>query len=77
MVSEHLDAHLSESQRARFVELLCKSANDVGLPADAEFRATSMAFAFDLWSHENVAKHAAAILGRLEAGSMPCDGPPF
>ena len=34
----------------------------------------AMHFAFDLWSHTDVAAHADAILGRLEAGSMPCDG---
>ena len=34
----------------------------------------SMSFAFDLWSHDNVAEHADAILGRLEARTMPCDG---
>jgi hypothetical protein len=34
----------------------------------------SMRFAFDLWSHDDVAKHAEAILKRLQAGTMPCDG---
>jgi len=34
----------------------------------------SMRFAFDLWSHDDVSTHAEAILGRIEAGSMPCDG---
>ena len=34
----------------------------------------SMSFAFDLWSLDDVSTHAAAILGRLEAGTMPCDG---
>lgn len=34
----------------------------------------SMKFAFDLWSAEDVAKHGNAILGRLRAGTMPCDG---
>jgi hypothetical protein len=34
----------------------------------------SMRFAFDLWSLDDVATHADAILGRLEAGTMPCDG---
>jgi Ferritin-like len=34
----------------------------------------SMRFAFDLWSHDDVSTHADAILGRLEAGTMPCDG---
>jgi hypothetical protein len=34
----------------------------------------SMRFAFDLWSHDDVSTHADAILGQLEAGTMPCDG---
>ena len=34
----------------------------------------SMTFAFDLWSHDDVSRHADAILGQLEQGSMPCDG---
>jgi hypothetical protein len=33
-----------------------------------------MLFAFDLWSYDDVSKHAAAILARLEQGTMPCDG---
>jgi CDGSH-type Zn-finger protein/truncated hemoglobin YjbI len=35
----------------------------------------SMKFAFDMWSQHDVAEHAAAILQRLEVGTMPCDGP--
>ncbi|MEV0195268.1 CDGSH iron-sulfur domain-containing protein [Nonomuraea sp. NPDC050691] len=35
---------------------------------------TSMSFAFDLWSHDDVAEHAEAILRRLRQGGMPCDG---
>jgi CDGSH-type Zn-finger protein/truncated hemoglobin YjbI len=34
----------------------------------------SMSFAFDLWSLDDVRAHAADILDRLRAGSMPCDG---
>jgi hypothetical protein len=34
----------------------------------------SMLRTFDLWSHEDVSAHAAAILGALESGRMPCDG---
>jgi hypothetical protein len=34
----------------------------------------SMSFAFDLWSYDDVKQHADAILGRLQSGSMPCDG---
>jgi CDGSH-type Zn-finger protein/truncated hemoglobin YjbI len=35
----------------------------------------SMSFAFDLWSYDQVRQHAAAIVDRLRAGNMPCDGP--
>jgi hypothetical protein len=28
---------------------------------------------FDLWTRDDVAEHAQAILDRLENGSMPCD----
>jgi Ferritin-like len=34
----------------------------------------SMRFAFDLWSRDDVSTHADAILERLDAGTMPCDG---
>jgi hypothetical protein len=34
----------------------------------------SMSFAFDLWSYDDVSRHADAIADRLEAGTMPCDG---
>jgi truncated hemoglobin YjbI len=154
MVSRHLGRELREEQRARWVQLLCKSADDAGLPADPEWRAAfvaylewgsrialensqpgahppphmpvprwwwvcdatpgsrvsalakerpsadvellgpeeaisfeqhvkplfretdrqSMRFAFDLWSYEDVAQHADAIVARLGAGTMPCDG---
>jgi hypothetical protein len=29
---------------------------------------------FDLWSHDDVSRHADAILARLRDGTMPCDG---
>jgi truncated hemoglobin YjbI len=154
MVSRHLGRELREEQRARWVQLLSKSADDAELPADPEWRAAfvaylewgsrialensqpgahpppqmpvprwwwvcdatpgsrasalpsaesaepaalpgpdepvsfeqhiqplfrevdrkSMRFAFDLWSHEDVTGNAQAILERLQAGTMPCDG---
>jgi truncated hemoglobin YjbI len=155
MVGQHAGRALTEEQRARWVQLLCRSADDAQLPSDPEFRAafvaylewgsrialensqpgahppqhmpvprwwwvcdatpgsrvsaqagdaqavaqvdlpgpddaigfaehikplfrevdrTSMSFAFDLWSHEDVTGNAGAILSRLEAGTMPCDG---
>jgi hypothetical protein len=33
-----------------------------------------MQWAFDLWSDDDVSAHADAILARLRAGTMPCDG---
>jgi len=35
----------------------------------------SMKKAFDLSSYDDVRARADAILGRVSAGSMPCDGP--
>jgi hypothetical protein len=35
---------------------------------------SSMRFAFDLWSYDDVSRHAGAILGAVKTGSMPCDG---
>ena len=34
----------------------------------------SMQWAFDLWNVDDVRRHAPAILARLRAGAMPCDG---
>ena len=34
----------------------------------------SMDFAFDLWSSDDVSEHADAVLARIKAGTMPCDG---
>jgi CDGSH-type Zn-finger protein/truncated hemoglobin YjbI len=61
---------------------------DVTLPADDEpvgfaqhikplFRErdrTSMKFAFDLWSYDDVRANALDILARVKNGTMPCDG---
>ena len=43
MVGEHLGRHLTEPQRRRWVELLIDAADEVGLPADPEFRSAFMA----------------------------------
>jgi hypothetical protein len=156
MISEHLGKALIEEMRARWVQLICQSAQEAGLPADAEFQAAfrsylewgsrlalensqpgakppphmpmprwwwacdatpgsrvsalaadvaqapaeievpgagdsvgfeqhvkplfrerdrkSMRFAFDLWSYDDVRANAQAILERVRAGTMPCDG---
>src|SRR5438270_1458661 len=44
MISQHLDKALKPEQRARWVQLLARSADEVGLPADAEFRAAFTAY---------------------------------
>jgi hypothetical protein len=36
---------------------------------------TAMLRHFDLWSHGDVVQNTDAILARLSAGTMPCDGP--
>jgi hypothetical protein len=43
-------------------------------PLFREHDRESMERAFDLWSYEDVSQHADAILTRLRAGDMPCDG---
>jgi CDGSH-type Zn-finger protein len=158
MVSQHMGKGLKEEQRARWVSLMIRSADEAGLPSDPEFRAAfvsyfewgsriavenstpgarppqhmpvprwwwvceatpgsrvsalatahdagedeqpvrlpspdeelsftahikplfrtkdrqAMRFAFDLWSQDDVSRQADAILARLRAGTMPCDG---
>jgi CDGSH-type Zn-finger protein/truncated hemoglobin YjbI len=44
MISQHLGKQLREEQRARWVQLLARSADDAHLPADAEFRAAFVAY---------------------------------
>jgi hypothetical protein len=34
-----------------------------------------MAFAFDLWSYDEVKANSRSILERIEDGTMPCDAP--
>ena len=35
---------------------------------------SSMSFAFDLGSYDEVSENASAIVRRLRSGTMPCDG---
>ena len=43
-------------------------------PLFRELDHESMKSHFDLWAYADVSQHADAILERLDAGSMPCDG---
>jgi hemoglobin len=38
MVMHHLDKHLTEEQRRRWINLLADAADEIGLPDDPEFR---------------------------------------
>ncbi|MCW3116568.1 MAG: globin [Chitinophagaceae bacterium] len=40
MVGKHIGKHLTEAQRKRWADLLLASADEIGMPADPEFRST-------------------------------------
>ncbi|MEJ6785772.1 group II truncated hemoglobin [Aminobacter sp. Piv2-1] len=44
MISHHLDRHLTEEQRRRWISLLLDAADEVGLPDDPEFRSAFVAY---------------------------------
>jgi hemoglobin len=44
MIRKHLDRHLTEAKRRRWIELLLDCADEVGLPADPEFRSAFVAY---------------------------------
>jgi hemoglobin len=44
MISQHLNRHLTQEQRRRWLELLLASADATGLPDDPEFRSALVAY---------------------------------
>jgi hemoglobin len=44
MISRHLDRHLSQEQRRAWVALLLSTADELGVPADPEFRASLVGY---------------------------------
>ena len=44
MLRKHLNRALTEEMRRRWVSLICDAADDVGLPADPEFRSAFVAY---------------------------------
>jgi truncated hemoglobin YjbI len=44
MVSQHVGKALAEEQRARWVQLIVRSADEAGLPRDPEFRAAFVSY---------------------------------
>ncbi len=79
-VADSLARHFADwGATSRFAPAIETEAAQMDFEADIKplFREgdrDAMRFAFDLWSSDDVSTHADAILGRLEAGTMPCDG---
>ncbi|WP_158814178.1 group II truncated hemoglobin [Methylocapsa sp. S129] len=44
MLTKHFARHLTEAQRRRWVSLLIDAADEIGVPADPEFRSSLMAY---------------------------------
>ncbi|WP_128546456.1 group II truncated hemoglobin [Larkinella soli] len=44
MVAHHLDKHLDETKRRRWMSLLLESADEIGLPDDPEFRSALLGY---------------------------------
>jgi hemoglobin len=44
MIRAHLNRHLTEPQRRRWFDLLLTTADEIGLPADPEFRSAFVAY---------------------------------
>lgn len=45
MLAKHRGLHITAEQRLRFVTVLSRAADEVGIPADPEFRAAIMGYA--------------------------------
>lgn len=44
MIRQHLEKHLTDEQRRAWMDLLLRTADEVGLPADPEFRSALVAY---------------------------------
>jgi hemoglobin len=44
LIEQHLNRHLTEPQRARWVSLLMETADEIELPSDPEFRAAFVSY---------------------------------
>ena len=70
---------LATDDGAQAAEIKLPAAGETGgferhvKPLFRERDRTSMKFAFDLWSYDDVRANAPGILERLRAGTMPCD----
>lgn len=70
MVARHLGRHLTETQRRRWVDLMLDTADEVGLPADPEFRAAFVSYLE--WGTRIAVINSAADAGPVDpAAPMP------
>ena len=44
MIQQHLNRHLTQGQRRRWVEMILETADDLGLPDDPEFRSALVGY---------------------------------
>jgi hemoglobin len=44
MIQQHLNRHLTQDKRRRWVELLLETADELGLPEDPEFRSSLVGY---------------------------------
>jgi hemoglobin len=44
MIKQHLERHLTQAQRERWISLLLTTANEAGIPDDPEFRSALVAY---------------------------------
>jgi hemoglobin len=63
MLAHHFGRNISEAQRRRWVNLLLDSADEVGLPADPEFRSALVAYLE--WG-----SHLAVMNSKLSPGTV-------
>jgi hypothetical protein len=65
---------MSDEQPSSSAQSPIRFATEI-LPLFRESDRTAMLRMFDLWSHDDVVAHGAAIAASLSKGTMPCDGP--
>ena len=69
MVAKHRGLAITPALRLRFVTLLSQAADDVGLPADPEFRAALMGYAE--WGSRLAVENSAPGAAPVERAPVP------
>lgn len=69
MIRHHLSRGLDQAQRRRWVELLLASADEIGVPADPEFRSALVAYLE--WGTRLAVQNSQRGAAVVEGGPMP------